>query len=126
MSRRLLPLIVLAGASTLWALPSAGGAALAARAAGACGIPNHGQHLGPTYLTALSVSATSCNVGLKVVRLYHSCQLRHGGVKARCSSSVDGFRCSEKRGPSIPTEYFSSVTCQNRSARVYYKYAQFS
>jgi len=126
MSRRVLSLLVVASVSLGLALPSGGGASPPARAAGGCGIPHHGQHLGPTYLTALSVSGTSCNTGLTVVRDYHACQLKHGGVKARCSSVVDGFRCSEKRGPSIPTEFFSSVSCQHRSARVNYKYSQFS
>jgi hypothetical protein len=91
-----------------------------------CSIPHHGQHLGPTYLTALSVSGTSCGTGLAVVRAYHNCQERHGGVKAKCNSTVDGFRCTEKRGPSIPTEFFSSVSCQDHSARVAYKYSQFT
>jgi hypothetical protein len=104
----------------------ASGAPSSARAAGTCGIPSHGQHLGPTYLTWLSVSGTSCSMGLKVVRDYHSCQIHRGGVTARCYSVVDGYRCTEKRGPSIPTEFFSSVSCQDRSARVYYKYSQFS
>ena len=126
MTKRLLPLIgALCVALTLGA-SGASGAASSARAARTCGIPSHGQHLGPTYLTSLSVSGTSCTTGLKVVRDYHTCQLHHGGVKGRCYSVVDGYRCSEKRGPSIPTEFFSSVSCQDRSARVYYKYSQFS
>jgi hypothetical protein len=94
--------------------------------AGTCGIPHGGEHLGPTYLTSLTVSGTSCGTGFAVVRAYHSCQLEHGGVKARCTSTVDGFRCSEKRGPSIPTEFYSSVSCQESSARVDYKYSQFT
>jgi hypothetical protein len=102
------------------------GAAPSVRASGSCAIPNHGQHVGPTYLTALSVSGTSCGTGLAVVRAYHVCQVKHGGVKAKCTSTVDGFRCSEKRGPSIPTEFLSSVSCQDRSARVNYKYTQFT
>ena len=94
--------------------------------ASGCSIPHQGEHLGPTYLTALSVSGTSCSTGLAVVGAYHACQLKHGGVTGKCSSAVDGFHCTEKRGPSIPTEFFSSVACQNRSKRVNYKYSQFA
>jgi hypothetical protein len=94
--------------------------------AGACSIPNGGEHLGPTYLTSLNVSGTSCSAGLAVVRGYHSCQLRHGGVKGYCTSSVNGLRCTERRGPSIATEFYSSVSCRAGSRRVNYKYTQFT
>jgi hypothetical protein len=106
-------------------LPAAG-AAPVAKVAGSCRIPNGGEHLGPTYLTSLTVSGTSCSTGLTVVRGYHACQLKAGGVKSTCHSTVDGFRCSEKRGPSIPTEFYSSVSCTDHSERVNYKYSQFT
>lgn len=97
-----------------------------ALSAGACSIPNSGEHLGPTYLTSLGVSGTSCSVGVAVVRGYHSCQVRHGGVKGFCTSTVNGFRCTERRGPSIATEFYSSVSCRAGSRRVSYKYTQFT
>jgi hypothetical protein len=106
--------------------PGLAGAAPTATVASGCSIPHQGEHLGPTYLTSLSVSGTSCSTGLAVVRGYHACQLKHGGVKARCSSAVSGFHCTEKRGPSIPTEFFSSVSCRSGSKRVNYKYSQFT
>lgn len=109
-----------------FALTPSAGAEPSAGAAASCSIPHHGEHLGPTYLTSLGVSGTSCSTGLAVVKAYHSCQLKHGGVKGTCSSSIDGFHCSEKRGPSIPTEFISSVTCQAHSKRVSYKYTQFT
>src|SRR5665213_967797 len=84
-----------------------------ATAAAACSIPHKGEHLGPTYLTSLSVSGTSCSTGLTGVREYLYCQLKRGGSKAKCASRVDGFLCSEIRGPSIPTEYYSNVSCQS-------------
>jgi hypothetical protein len=124
--RRCLPALIGAAAVTSLALAPISGATTVATAAANCRVPHLGEHLGPTYLNALSVSGTSCGTGFAVVRAYHACQLKHGGVKARCSSSVDGFHCSEKRGPSIPTEFFSSVSCQNRSERVVYKYSQFT
>ena len=109
------------------ALPAAPAAAkpTAVEASG-CSIPHGGEHLGPTYLTSLTVSGTSCGTGLAVVRAYHSCQLKHGGVKATCSTSVVGFRCREHRGPSIPSEFYSSVSCTSGSRHVSYKYSQFT
>jgi hypothetical protein len=97
-----------------------------ALSAGACSIPNGGEHLGPTYLTSLGVSGTSCSAGVAVVRGYHACQLRHGGVKGYCTSTVNGFRCTERRGPSIATEFYSSVSCHEGSRRVSYQYTQFT
>jgi hypothetical protein len=119
--------VLAVAAVSLWLLAATiSGAAGPARMAGACSIPHRGEHLGPTYLTYLSVSRTTCSKGLTVVGAYHSCQLKHGGVKAKCTSTVGGFRCSEKRGPSIPTEFFSSVSCVDRSKHVTYKYSQFT
>jgi hypothetical protein len=120
------PLLAIAALMLWLACVGTGGAKAPARIAGTCSIPHRGEHLGPTYLTYLSVSGTTCSTGLAVVGAYHACQLKHGGVKARCTSAVDGFRCSEKRGPSIPTEFFSSVSCVDRSKRVAYKYSQFT
>jgi hypothetical protein len=124
MLRRAAALLPVASIVCLFASVQAGASPTAF--ASGCSIPHQGEHLGPTYLTALSVSGTSCSTGLAVVSAYHACQLKHGGVKAKCSSTVDGFRCTEKRGPSIPTEFFSSVVCQSAAKRVSYKYSQFT
>jgi hypothetical protein len=102
------------------------GNAAASRASVKCAIPGNGENLGPTYLNALSVTGTTCTTGLAVVRTYHDCQLQRGGVKATCSSPVDGFRCVETRGPSIPTEFYSTVSCSDHAKRVHYKYSQFT
>jgi hypothetical protein len=121
---RFMPL--LAALAVLAIAAPAASSAHSAVSARACSIPKGGEHLGPTYLTSLTVSGTSCSAGLAVVRGYHSCQLRHGGVKGYCRSSVNGLRCAERRGPSIATEFYSSVTCQAGSRRVSYKYTQFT
>jgi hypothetical protein len=119
--------LVLATLAVTAQVPAAASNASApATVAAACKIPDGGEHLGPTYLTSLTATGTTCGIGLEVVGAYHACQLKHGGAKGNCSSTVDGFRCTEKRGPSIPTEYYSSVACQDRSARVSYKYSQFT
>ncbi len=122
--RGLTGLLAALAASALAIVPAH--AAPHATVAGGCAIPHAGEHLGPTYLTSLSVSRTSCATGLAVVAGYHACQLKHGGVRAKCTLPVDGFRCSEQRGPSIPTEFYSSVACRGGSRRVNYKYTQFT
>jgi hypothetical protein len=124
---RLVPTAAAAGLLLLGVVFSSGAvAAPSAQAAGSCSIPQGGEHLGPTYLTSLTVSGTTCSAGLAVVKAYHACQVKDGGVSAKCTSTVDGFRCTEKRGPSIPTEFYSSVSCQDHSKRVAYKYSQFT
>jgi hypothetical protein len=126
MTARACKVLVVAAACASALTPTASGAGAPARAAGGCGIPNGGENLGPTYLTSLTVSDTTCAVGLKVVRAYHVCQVKHGGLTARCTAAVDGFRCKEKRGPSIPTEFYSSVSCTDHAQRVSYQYSQFT
>jgi hypothetical protein len=123
-SRGLCIALACAGVAALHTTSASGAAARAASTR--CTIPGNGEHLGPTYLNALSVVGATCSTGLGVVRAYHACQLTHGGVTARCNSPVDGFRCREMRGPSIATEFYSSVTCVDRAERVIYKYSQFT
>ena len=121
------PLRSLAGLVPLLALVGVLVGPVPARAATrGCAIPNGGEHLGPTYLTSLSVSSASCSTGLKVVRAYRACQVARGGAGAKCERRVDGFSCTEKRGPAIPTEFYSAVACKDGAARVRYSYAQFT
>ncbi len=125
--RTTIPIVTILAILFAFALAPAGGyAGPIARMASGCSIPHKGEHLGPTYLTSLSVTGTSCSTGLIVVREYHNCQLKHGGVKAKCTAKVNGFSCQEKRGPSIPTEFYSTVSCQSGTRRVNYKYSQFT
>ena len=126
MKRRLVTVFALALVLPVCLGPATQAHAKPTAFASGCSIPHRGERLGPTYLTSLSVSGTSCSAGLAVVSAYHACQLKHGGAKGKCTSAVDGFRCTEKRGPSIPTEFFSSVACQSGSKRVNYKYSQFT
>lgn len=97
--------------------------------AGACSI--HGQEttFGPTYITSLRASGTSCKRAKQVVRAFHACRKAHGGIKkGRCpaNASVLGYRCIEKRGPAIPTESTGKVTCRRGKATVVHTYTQFT
>jgi hypothetical protein len=99
-----------------------------AASARSCGIHNQERSFGPTYVTLVSESGTSCRRAKAVVRAFHACRKAHGGIKrGRCpaKASVLGYRCTEKRG-SIPTQSSGKVTCRNGKARVIHTYTQFT
>ena len=81
------------------------------------------EHSGPTYLTSLTVSGTSCAGGLKLVRAFYSCRVASGGVKGYCRRSVLGYHCSEHRS-GIPTQFNSTATCVSGRRRVVHSYSQ--
>jgi hypothetical protein len=117
---RLLP--ALAATLLLAALPTA-----TAHAA-TCAIGS-GQEdtFGPSYITSLTQTGTTCTRAKSVVRAYHRCRKAHGGVRGRCPSSVKvlGYRCTEKRG-GIPTQFSGKVTCTKGHARIVHTYTQFT
>ncbi|MBA3329133.1 MAG: hypothetical protein H0T43_12615 [Solirubrobacterales bacterium] len=86
----------------------------------------NGRGLGPTYLTKLSVTRTSCRTGLRVVRAYYRCRVRNGGRDGRCRSRVLTYRCTERRFNTISTQFDARVTCSKGSARVLHTYTQFT
>ncbi|MEA2155023.1 MAG: hypothetical protein QOE11_1163 [Solirubrobacteraceae bacterium] len=94
-------------------------AAPAAHASKRCKAPTYP---GLGYFTSLSVTGTSCAGGGKVAVAYYKCRLRHG-VKGRCTTTVLGYRCTEKRN-SIATEIDARVTCRKGSRRVVHTYQQ--
>ncbi len=96
-----------------------------ATAAGTCSIRGQERNFGPTYVTALSVSGTSCTTGKRVVRAFHRCRKAHGGIKGRCTTPVLGYRCSERRG-GIATQFSGRVTCRRGGATVRHTYTQFT
>jgi hypothetical protein len=78
-------------------------------------------HSGPSYLTSVAVSGTSCNEGVALAKAYYRCRVRAGGPAGRCRSTVLGFRCTETR-TGIKIQYDGIVTCTR--ARVLHKYVQ--
>jgi hypothetical protein len=100
----------------------------ASASAGSCNIHNQERSFGPTYVTSLRVSGTSCKRGKSVVRAFHACRRAHGGIKrGRCPHklSVLGYHCREKRG-SIATQVTGKVTCRRGGAKVIHTYTQFT
>lgn len=89
--------------------------------------PKEQQRLGGSYVTSLKVAAVTCARGKAVVRAFHNCRKKHGGVKGRCprSQSVLGYHCRETR-EAIATQFTSKVTCTFGSRRVVHTYTQFT
>jgi hypothetical protein len=97
-----------------------------ARAASGCRLAGKEQKLGPTYVTALSVSGgASCRQALTLVRAYYHCRTRHGGVRGHCGS-VEGFRCTEHRFLVIKVQFNAKVTCTRGRETVRHEFTQFT
>jgi len=83
------------------------------------------RHMGPTYVTVLRVTGTSCANGVKVTRAFHTCRLKKG-KRGRCTTKVLGYTCTDRRpsSESIPTQFTGHVTCKRGRARVTHEYQQ--
>ena len=83
------------------------------------------RSMGPTYVTQLKVTRTSCANGKRVTKAYHTCRLKKGKT-GRCSTKVLGYSCTDRR-PSqerIPTQFTGYVTCKRGSAKITHTYQQ--
>jgi hypothetical protein len=116
---RLLATMLAAGLATLALTQGVVAARPVARAATTCKSP---KYPGTGYFTSLSVSGTSCATGRKLEFAYYHCRLKHGAA-GRCTSTVESFKCSEKR-ESIPTEIDARVTCNRHNEKVVHSYQQ--
>jgi hypothetical protein len=123
---RRLALVAAAALAGLLLLVSAGQATSRARAAAKCDVKRDGRHLGATYVTSLSATNVSCAKAKRVVKAFNACRKAHGGADGTCTSSVQSFRCAEKRGAAIPTQYSSRVTCRSAARRIQFAYTQFT
>jgi hypothetical protein len=124
--RRLGPVLVtLALAAT--AVPSSAPAASGAdaQASAKCSIRGVERKLGPTYVTSLQASGTSCASAKRLVKAFHACRKRNGGKKGRCRASVSGYRCSENRS-GIATQFSAKVRCRRGGSSVVHTYTQFT
>jgi hypothetical protein len=111
-------------AALLTALVLAGGAPAAG--ATTCDVRKDGRKLGTTYVTSLKVSHVSCAKGKSVVKAFNACRRANGGVKGRCAKRVLGYRCTEKRGDSIPTQYSAKASCKSTTRTVRFDYTQYT
>jgi hypothetical protein len=74
------------------------------------------------YFLALRATGLGCTSAKKVMKHHDACRLKKG-LKATCKQ-VDGYKCTEKRGEAIPTEFSATVTCKKSSKKVVYSYQQ--
>jgi hypothetical protein len=105
------------------AAPSSPRAAIKASAAGACNLSGKWESLGPTYVESLSVTGTTCGSGEKTITAYNTCRLHHGGLKGHCTSTVNGFRCSEKRSNG-PVQFIAKTTCTKPRQKLVFTYSE--
>lgn len=116
-------LVLLAGVLSLAAmtfvLSATQSHAATATAAGSC---SPASYPGSGYFTSLKVYGTSCSKGRKLQVAHYKCRIKDG-KKGKCGR-VSGYRCSEKRGAAISTEFNSRVTCKNGSRKVVWTYQQ--
>ena len=82
-----------------------------------------GRSLGPTYVERLTVAGTSCAGGETLVRAYNRCRIDSGGLKGRCSATVDGYRCRETRQGS-PDQFLAAVSCTRARDAVHFTYSE--
>jgi hypothetical protein len=105
-----------------------GSAAPAARphAATTCDVKRDGRKLGATYVRSLKATGVSCPKAKRVVKAFNACRKAHGGADGTCTTPVQSFRCAERRGAAIPTQYSSRVTCKSGARLVRFAYTQFT
>ena len=112
-------LILAIGLLTVLA-PSATAAEPVATASKTCSRGDERSY-GTTYVTAISVSNTSCRNGRTLIRAFHACR---PGMSGKCAS-VKGYSCSERRYNKGRLSYDSDVTCRKGSKTVKHTYTQF-
>lgn len=127
-SRRIAPLLVAGLLSAGLAVPASSQAATTCKLSGA-----KSQSLGPTYVTTSATSGkpgyrvtrTSCATGLRVVKAFHTCRLKHG-KKGRCTTRVLGYSCTDRRDPALASmlSFDGDVVCRRGDARVTHHYTQ--
>jgi hypothetical protein len=96
-----------------------------AAAATRCDVSKDGRKLGTTYVTRLTATRVTCTKAKSVVKAFHRCRRANGGVKGRCTSRVQGFRCTETR-QSIPTQFDARATCRDGDRIIRFNYEQFT
>jgi hypothetical protein len=118
--RRIVPFAAAVATAAALAIPASAGAATSCKLS-----LKTARGMGPTYVTSLKVTGTSCSNGIKVTRAFQSCRLEKG-KKGRCTTKVLGFSCRETRpgSESIPTQFTGHVTCRKGGARVSHVYQQ--
>ena len=114
-----LALLSCLAAVALVAAATSASASPVAHAAKSCSPP---KYPGQGYFTSLRETGTSCKRAKEVTLAHYRCRVKHG-KKGRCTSTVLGYHCTEKRN-TVPTEIDARVTCKKGGATVVYTYQQ--
>jgi hypothetical protein len=123
MSRRTVISCLTLAATAAVSLPAVAPASAATRT---CSLAGKERKLGPTYVTSLKATGTSCRAARRVVKSYYRCRVENGGKDGTCQHKVRRYSCSEHRSNVIETQYDAHVTCRRGSARVIHDYTQFT
>jgi hypothetical protein len=118
--RRIAPLLIAGAFAVALSVPAVSGAATT------CKISlSTARNMGPTYVTQLKQSGTSCSNAVKVTRAFHACRLKHG-KRGRCTTRVLRYTCTDRRPADemIPTQFTGYVTCKRGGARITHSYQQ--
>lgn len=80
------------------------------------------------YFTTLRVTNTSCKDGKDQMLAWYNCRTARG-VKGKCTrSTVRGYRCTERRGPTQTgtggSEFSARVTCKKGTRKIVHTYDQ--
>lgn len=79
------------------------------------------------YTTRLTYSGnTSCRSARSLVRSYYSCRHAAGGATGRCTKRINNFRCTERRGKTVRSQFDATVTCKKSGATITHRYTQFT
>ncbi len=90
-----------------------------------CKIPSGTEDTyGPSYVTSIKATNTTCTRAKALVKAFHKCRLKHG-PSGRCATKVSGYACRETRG-GIATQFSGKVTCTKGPAKVFHTYTQFT
>ncbi|MDX6677658.1 MAG: hypothetical protein QOE31_1710 [Solirubrobacteraceae bacterium] len=118
--RCIAPLLIAGAIAVALSIPAASGAATTCRIS-----LKTARNMGPTYVTQLKQSGTSCANAVKVTRAFHTCRLKHG-KRGHCTTRVLHYRCTERRpaDEAIPTQFTGYVTCKRSGARITSSYQQ--
>ena len=81
---------------------------------------------GPSYVTSLHVTNTTCKRGEEVIRAYQKCRHQHGGRKGRCPTSArpEGYRCTATQSRNA-NELTGKATCRKGTVRIVHTYTEF-
>jgi hypothetical protein len=75
------------------------------------------------YYIPVSHKGVSCGTQKGLEGGFQACRLKHG-QKGKCTTKILGYVCKEGKRTTIPTQFFTKVTCTKAKASFAYVYYQ--